>query len=422
MKRVLQLAPYRRLLAAYSINELAWSIGMVALSFLIYRRTGSAFGAAAYFLCSQFAPAVFSPMLVARIDQLPARQSLGALYALEAVLFAGLAWIASSFSLVPVLVLTVADGLIAITARSLGRAATVSVTSAAGLLREGNALSNTMYCTSFLAGPAIGGVVIAASGVSIALLICAAAFAVVAVALVTAVGLPDAGEQRQATGRRLRDALAYANRHRTLRALFVLQAVAIVFFTISMPVEVVYAQRSLHAGAAGYGGLMSSWGAGAVAGSTIFMRWRALPVRLLITAGAALLGLGFLILAVAPVLGIAVLGSGLAGVGNGIYMVSARTAMQETVEESWMALMMSFNESMSMLVPGLGIVIGGTVTALTSPRVAWATAAGGSLAVAAAVWIVLRPASRRVIIKAPEPAPREGARHRGSPTSAAPPV
>jgi membrane associated rhomboid family serine protease len=86
-----------------------------------------------------------------------------------------------------------------------------------------------------------------------------------------------------------------------------------------------------------------------------------------------------------------------------------------------MALMMSFNESMSMLVPGLGIVIGGTVTALTNPRVAWATAAGGSLAVAAAVWIVLRPASRRPI-KAPEPAPRESARPRGSPTSAAPPV
>src|SRR5947209_11942007 len=190
---------------------------MVALSFLIYHRTGSAFGAAAYFLCSQFAPAVFSPMLVARIDQLPARQSLGALYALEAVLFAGLAWIASSFSLVPVLVLTVADGLIAITARSLGRAATVSVTSSAGLLREGNALSNTMYCTSFLAGPALGGVVIAAASVSTALVIDAAAFAVVAVALSTASGLPSAASQGETRTRRLRAAFAYANRHRTLR-------------------------------------------------------------------------------------------------------------------------------------------------------------------------------------------------------------
>jgi ENTS family enterobactin (siderophore) exporter len=347
--------------------------------------------------------------------------SLGVLYATEAVLFAGLAWIASSFSLVPVLALTVADGLIAITARSLGRAATVSVTSSAGLLREGNALANTMYCTSFLAGPAVGGVVIAAGSVSTALLVCAGAFAAVSVALSTATGLPGAAPHGEEKRRRLRAAFAYANEHRMVRALFALQAVAIAFFTISMPVEVVYAQRSLHAGAAGYGVLMSSWGAGAVAGSTMFMRWRTLSIRLLITAGAALLGLGFLILTIAPVLAIAVIGTGLAGVGNGIYMVSARTAMQEIVEESWMALMMSFNESMSMLVPGLGIVIGGTVTALSSPRAAWATAACGSLIVAAATWIVLRPATRRVV-KSSEPAPRESARPRGSPTSAAPPV
>jgi hypothetical protein len=421
VRRVLKLAPYRRLLAAYAVNELAWSIGMVALSFLIYRRTGSAFGAAAYFLCSQFAPALFSPMLVARIERLPARQSLGILYAIEAVLFVGLGLIASSFSLVPVLVLTVADGLIAVTARSLGRAATVSVTSAAGLLREGNALANTMYCTSFLAGPALGGVVIAAASVSLTLFIVAGGFALVALALGTAAGLPGVGAPRDATGRRLRAAFAYVKQHETLRALFALQAVAIVFFTVSMPVEVVYAQHSLHTGAAGYGGLMSSWGGGAVAGSTLFMRWRALPVRQLIAAGAALLGIGFVVLAVAPVFAIAVVGAAVAGVGNGIEAVSARTAIQEVVDESWMALMMSFNESMMMFVPGLGIIIGGTITALTGPRVAWATAAGGSLAVAAAVWIVLRPASAPAA-RASEPSQRDSARPRGSPTSAAPPV
>lgn len=424
MRRVLQLAPYRRLLSAYTINELAWTIGMVSLSFLIYHRTGSAFGAAAYFLCSQFAPALFSPLVVARIDQLPARLSLGVLYAVEAVLFVALAMMASNFSLVPVLVLTVLDGLIAVTARSLGRAATVSVTSSAGLLREGNALANMMYCTSFLAGPAVGGGVIAVGGVSLALYINAGAFAVVALALGTAPGLPGEAATRSPDGGRLRAAFDYTKRHPTLRALFGLQAVAIVFFTISMPVEVVYAQRSLHAGAAGYGGLMSSWGAGAVAGSTVFMRWRTLSARVLIAAGAGLLGIGFVVLAVAPVFAVALVGAALAGVGNGIEAVSARTAMQEIVEESWMALVMSFNESMSMFVPGLGIALGGTIAALADPRVAWATAAVGSLAVSVAVWIALRPAARRAPVaeREREPVPRDTARHPASPSSAAPPA
>ena len=53
---VLKLPAYRRLLAAYTLNELAWSVGSLALAVLVYRRTGSAIGAMGFFLCSQFVP------------------------------------------------------------------------------------------------------------------------------------------------------------------------------------------------------------------------------------------------------------------------------------------------------------------------------------------------------------------------------
>src|ERR1039457_2482315 len=69
VKRVLRLPAYRRLLAAYTLNELAWSVGSLALAVLVYRRTGSAVGAMAFFLCSQFFPALISPAVVARLDQ-----------------------------------------------------------------------------------------------------------------------------------------------------------------------------------------------------------------------------------------------------------------------------------------------------------------------------------------------------------------
>jgi hypothetical protein len=393
---------------------------MVALSFLIYHRTGSAFGAAAYYLCSQFAPAALAPMAVARIDRLPAARILASLYALEAVLFLGLALIAPSFSLVPVLVLTVLDGIVALAARSIGRAATVSVTCAAGLLREGNALANTVYCTGYLVGPALGGAIVAAGSISVALFANTGVFGLMALTLGTAVGLPGAATEHGPMAGRVRAALSYAKRDPLLRALLGLQAAALVFFTISMPVEVVYAQRSLHAGAAGYGILLSSWGAGAVAGSAIFMRWRGLPGRVLISGGAALLGVGFLVLALAPTLGIAVIGTGLAGVGNGIEAVAARTALQEAVEDRWMALMMSFNESMSQFAPGAGIVLGGALAAL-NPRIAWFTASAGALAVAAAMWIVLHPTEERRTT-ALEPSPRESRGRRASPRQAVPPV
>ena len=50
-----------------------------------------------------------------------------------------------------------------------------------------------------------------------------------------------------------------------------------VLFTISFPVEVVFAQHSLHAGPRGYGALLSAWGAGAVVGSAVYARWRRSP-------------------------------------------------------------------------------------------------------------------------------------------------
>jgi hypothetical protein len=396
-------------------------MGMVALSFVIYHRTGSAVGAAAYWLCAMVVPALFSPILVARIDQLPTRPVLAGLYALDAGLFIALAFIARRFALEPVLVLTVADGILSAAARSLGRAATVSVTSPAGLLREGNALGNTLYVIGYLIGPAVGGAVVAANGASTALFADAGVFAAMAAMLGMCAGLPGSVEHRAPSAGRVRAALGYVRDDPMLRALIALMAAGIVFFAISMPVEVVYAQRSLHTGAAGYGVLISSWGAGAVVGSAVYMRWRARPSRDLLAASAGLLGLGCLVLALAPVFAIAVAGAALAGVGNGIHGVVARTAIQEEVDEPWMAMMMSFFESVGMFVPGIGIVLGGALTALLNPRIAWVAAGAGALTVAALTWTVLGTIRRR--LEAPvERALRDSTRPRGSPSSAAPPV
>ena len=87
-------------------------------------------------------------------------------------------------------------------------------------------------------------------------------------------------------------------------------------------------------------------------------------------------------MAAAPTIAVAIVGAALAGVGNGIEAVAARTALQEQVEPTWMALMMSLSESMLQAVPGVGIVIGGAIAALAGPRAALAVAGGGALVIA----------------------------------------
>src|SRR5437764_3208083 len=367
MRRVLQLPGYRPLLAAYTLNELAWAIGSVALSFLVYHRTHSALGATAFFLCSQFVPGLLSPLLVARLERRPARRILPALYALDCIAFLLLAWIASNFSLAPLLVLTAIDGVIALAARSLARATTVTVTSPAGLLREGNAIANSAFSICFMAGPAVGGALVVAGGAGVAILTNSALFALIALTLAAAVALPAPTTDAISAVGRVRAALRHAARRPVIRTLLCLQAASVLFFTISIPVEVVFAQRTLHVGAGGYGGLLSAWGGGAVAGAAIYARWRHRPQRTLIALGSGLLGAGFVVMALAPTLLVAIVGAAIAGVGNGIQAVSARTALQEAVEAPWMAMMMSLNESLFQLVPGAGILLGGVLTAASGP-------------------------------------------------------
>jgi hypothetical protein len=392
VKPVLRIPTYRRLLAAYTLNELAFMVGAVTLTLLIYRRTGSALGATAFFLCSQFVPGLLSPLLVARLDQLPLRPLLPALYWIEAVIFVVLAMLTGRyFTLSLVLALALLNGILALTARALARAATVTVTSAAGLLREGNAVVNAGFSLAFLIGPGIGGAVVAAGGTSQVLLGDAALFAVIGITLATSSGLPRPAPRQGPARGRVRAALAYAGERPALRGVLLIQVFGILFFTISVPVEVVFVTHSLHGGAAGYGAMVSAWGAGAVAGAAVYARWRHLPSPHLIALGAGALGLGFVIMAAAPDLGVAIGGAAVAGVGNGIESVAGRTAVQELVDERWMALMMSLQETIFQSVPGIGILLGGTITALGSPRAAFAIAGAGSLVISLLAWLTLGP-------------------------------
>lgn len=411
MRRVLTLTAYRRLLAAYTLNELAQAVGSLALTVLVYRRTGSAIGAASFFLSAQFLPALVAPAVVARVDRLAPARVLPTLYALEAVAFLGLAALASSFSLTPLLALAFIDGVLALTARSLARAASVAVTSPVGLLREGNALINASFSVCFMVGPPIGAVIASGGGTVAALLAGSGLFVLIGLTLITARDMPVPVTEGTGSAGRLRAALSYAMAHPPIRRLFGLQGIALVFFTISIPVEVVFALHVLHAGQNGYGVLLASWGLGMLAGSTLYVGGRAWPARQLIAGGAALLGIGLIVMATAPSLAVALIGGALAGTGNGIEAVAARTALQENVEPAWMGIMMGLNESLFRALPGIGIALGGAISTLAGPRTALATAGSGAILVTVLAWVLLRgldqPAAGPHAHSGPQPGRRE---------------
>src|SRR5262245_33080119 len=133
---------FRRLAATYAVNELGDWMGLIALSVLVYDRTGSVLATTALFMGTGFLPALLAPLLVARAEVSPPRYVLPVIYCGEAAAFAALALLADDFSLAAVVALAAIDGVLAIASRSLVRAVIVAALEPHDELRAGNAILN----------------------------------------------------------------------------------------------------------------------------------------------------------------------------------------------------------------------------------------------------------------------------------------
>lgn len=389
----LRVRPFGRLLASYTVNDLGDAIGIVALSVLVYDRTEAVAPTAGFFLVAKFLPALLATGLTAHLDRYGLRRTLPALYATEALVFALLAFLASGdrFFLPLVLVLGAIDGTLAITGRGLTRGAVAVLLQPKGLLSEGNALMNLGFAASSVFGAALAGGLISAFGLSVALLVDAASFLAIAAALLVARDLPDTEHvDRTPWRQRVADGLEFARAHKPVRTLLVGQALALICFTIVVPIEVIYAKESLGTTSAGFGILMSSWGAGIVLGSLVFL-WLKNRVGLaMILLSSAAVGLAYLGMSQAETLLVACAMSVVGGTGNGVQWVAVMTALQEVTPSEFQARMSGLLESLGAAMPGVGFLAGGLIVAIGSPRSAFAFAGAGILALVALA-AILRP-------------------------------
>jgi MFS family permease len=379
------------MLASYTVNEFGDSFAIVALAVLVWDSTGEVAPTAGLFLAGKFVPALIAPFLTARLDQLPVRRTLPWLYVIEALAFIALAWIStSSFYLYLVLALALLDGAVAVTARALTRGAIAAILQPAHLLREGNALLNIGFAFAAVGGSALAGLLISEFGLSAALLVDAASFVAIAIVLAVARNLPKPQGEPQATLARLRSGLAFARQDRRVRLLLGGQSLALILFTLIIPIEVIYAKESLHTTSAGFGVLLASWGAGIVAGSVLYVAVRDKSAAGLILLSTAAIGLAYLGMAGAQSLFYACLLSVLGGTGNGIQWVSVMTALQEATPQDYQARVVGLLESALAAMPGVGYLIGGVLTAVGSPRTAYAVAGAGTLLLVVVAFGALR--------------------------------
>ncbi len=419
----------RRIVAAYTVNRLGTWFGFIALSIAVFDHTHSAVAVAALLVTGQLVPALLAPALVAAVETSSRRGELSALYLLEAVATAALAGLLLwDFSLPGVLLLVALDETAALGASALLRAAAAraarewahahheyapsaqehhpapayagqpgialaagenlpgggelaandSGASAPGAREAGaveaerraNAALNVGFAGTFMVGPALAGLVVAAFGAPTALLIDAASFALCGAMLLDL--RPHVEEaEGDSIGARLRAAWEHIVAAPTLRALLLAEGIALVFFASDGAIEVPYAKVTLLAGDRGYGLIVTIWGVGAVVGSLVFARAVRRPLGAMLSAGALAVGLAYLGWAAAPSLAVACAVGLLGGVGNGVQWAAFISAVQRLTPPNLQGRLMGAVESLGAVSPAVGLALGGALVALSSPRVAF---------------------------------------------------
>jgi hypothetical protein len=321
---------------------------------------------------------------VARIDRVAPGRLLPALYVVECILFLALAALAHHSTVAVLIVLAFLDSTLAFAARVVTRSAAASILVPHDLMPEGKAAFNVALAVAMVGGPAIAGLAVSLFGSSTALVIDAGSFLAAAMVLARVSALRAQadlggvdGDGRESARGRLREGLRYIAREPSLRLLIAGEGAAFVFFYLVVPVTVVYSTRSLHAGAGGYGALLGSWGAGIAIGSAVQVRFarRIGVTAILISTGAV--AAGYLGTALAPTLIVACAASVIGGIGNGTQWASVETALHKLVDEAFRARTAAVLEALAAIAPGAGILLGGALTAILSPRAAYLVAGGG---------------------------------------------
>jgi predicted MFS family arabinose efflux permease len=402
LRTTLESPQLRRILVAYTINRLGTWFGYVALSVAVFAHTHSALGVAALLVTGQALPAVLVPALVARVEASSRRSRLSALYAFETVATLALAGLLWHFWLPAILVLVALDGTAALAASALLRAEAARVAAidagepaasasrapeersdaAKDAERAANAALNIAFSSTFVMGPALAGLVVAAAGGPEALLIDAASFLICAGMLL---GMsPHVEEAEGGVRARLSVAWRHIREVPALRGLLVAESVALVFFAADASIEVPYAKATLHAGDRGYGLLLTVWGVGAAIGSLGFARSARRPIGVMLSAGTVAVGLAYVGFALAPSLGVACLAGVLGGAGNGVQWASLISAVQQLTPPHLHARMMGAVEAINALFPALGLILGGALTAASSTRTAFLVVGLGAVAMTVA--------------------------------------
>ena len=393
---LLRNARFLRLWVGQGTSFVGDAVSMVALVVLVVQITGSA-SAVGGALLVRLLPTIASPLAGVLADRVDRRVILVASDLARAVLVVGLVF---ARDLATIYVLVFLMGLARAFFNPTVRAAFPSVVGRGDLTRA-NALIGGTFSTSIMAGPALGGLLVASIGIDAAFLADAATYLISAI-LLSRVPLPRPRRVSEEEGfiSELRSGFGYLIGTRVPLTIVVGAFLTVLTINATVPAEVFLAKETFGAGDVGYGLLVSLWGGGMVLGSAMMAVLEdrinlVLLYFLSIFAGAcALVGTGL-----APAFVLALCALAVEGAATGIDNVATDTILQKRVPDAFLGRVFSIRFLGYSAGEALAYPVGGLLVDAVGPRSTYlltgiATAAAGLLILLALIAVPRRNRER----------------------------
>jgi len=405
--RALAVPNFRLFFAGQGLSMIGTWLQQVALSWLVYRLTGSALLLGLTAFLGNIAIFLLGPIagvLTDRVDKRRAVLWLQSAMAVQATLLATL----TALDLIAVwhiLLLAACLGVMSAFDLPLRQALMVHLVEDRALLSNGIALNSLLVNGARVIGPALAGMVVAWVGEAWCFALNAASFIAVIFALLSMKWTtPPPPAARQGWWGSFREGAAYAFGFAPIRAaLFLLAGLAycIAPYTTLMPV---FAKDVFGGGPHTLGSLLSAAGAGALTG-TLYLAGRGSTrhLDLVIVRAAFAAGLGLLLFAFCPWYALALPLLFITGGGVIVAAAATNTIVQTVVDDDKRGRVMSYYTMAFVGVAPIGSLAAGAVARALSAS--WALAINGVLCLLLAAWFraemprlreVIRPSYERL--------------------------
>jgi MFS family permease len=386
--RALRSRNYRLFIAGQGVSLVGTWMQQVAMSWLVYRLTGSAMLLGVVGFASQIPTIFISPFAGVLADRWDRRRLLlvtQSLALLQAA-FLALVVLTGIVQVWQIVLLSLVLGLVNAFDIPVRQSFVVEMVDQREDLGNAIALNSSMVNGARLIGPAIAGLLVASMGEGICFVLNAISYLAVIVAL-AAMRIPPAAPRQHARRHilhELQEGFLYAYRFGPIRSILLLLALVSL---MGMPYSVlvpVFAKDILHGDAHTFGFLMTAAGSGALAG-TLYLASRQ-SVRGLgkvIVRATVLFAMGIAAFALSENFLLSLAALALAGFGAMTLVASCNTVLQTILDEDKRGRVMSFFTMSFIGVAPFGSLGSGTMAGFIGPRNTLLLGCAGCLAGAA---------------------------------------